>query len=110
MGFSGCLTRTADRAPDLADKKSFVATLSRVNGWQFSIFARQYRVDHSVVEFAIWALLQVICDAVLDAQRPFGLCFVVSRDDDDQDREGTHESIAERGGMTGLNSHPLHGG
>jgi hypothetical protein len=31
-------------------------------------------VDHPVIEFAIWALLQVICDGGLDAQRPFGLC------------------------------------
>lgn len=31
-------------------------------------------VHHPVVEFAIWALLQVICNGGLDAQRPFGLC------------------------------------
>jgi hypothetical protein len=50
------------------------------------LVARKHSVYHSVIEFAIWAFLQVLCDGGLDAQCPLGLCFMVSREDDDRKR------------------------
>jgi len=44
---------------------------------------------------AIWAFLQVICSSRLDVQCPLGLCFVVSREDDDHGQRSEHESVTE---------------
>jgi hypothetical protein len=41
------------------------------------LIAGKHGVHHSVVEFAIRTLLQVICDGGFDAQCPLGLCFMV---------------------------------